>query len=119
MTPCSSSMGLESALPGGNAGAGNCPPSAAPPGTYAFCVGRLDGARVTGSGELVLIRLKPRAGVTSGTTRIELDRIASNEAAPPEISFMTNLLLLPYVPSPNGNTIQNAYGATITIRPGS
>lgn len=82
------------------------------PGFYPFRLGRRDGARVSGSGELFLIRLKPRPGVTSGTTRIELEPIVAN---PGGFTYMTPLWLSPYNPS-RGNTIENTYGATITIR---
>jgi hypothetical protein len=84
------------------------------PGTFPFAVRRNDQARVTGSGELVLLRLRPRTGITAGTTRIELEPFLANEGGP--FPFMTPLLLFPYQP-PRGNQIENAYGGSIEIRP--
>jgi hypothetical protein len=99
------------------------------PGLYPFFVGRAGDERVQGSGELFLARFQPRAGVTSATTRIELAPFNANEAGPVQVSFITPLLMGPYylppIPSgginsqPRGNVIDNAYGATVTIRPGS
>jgi hypothetical protein len=102
---------------GGNSG-GNVDNGGWPevPGTFPFGARRNDQARVTGSGELVLLRLRPRTGITTGTTRIELEPFLANEGGP--FPFMTPLLLFPYQP-PRGNQLQNAYGATIAIRPGS
>lgn len=85
------------------------------PGTFPFHVQRNDRTLVTGSGELVLLRLRPRTGITSGTTRIELEPFLANAGRP--FSFMTSLWLDPYLPA-RGNQIENAYGATIAIWPG-
>ena len=85
------------------------------PGTFPFRVQKNDPTRVTGSGELVLLRLRPRTDVTSGTTRIELEPFLANEGA--AFPFMTSLLLSPYQPH-RGNQIENTYGATIAIWPG-
>ena len=87
------------------------------PGLYPFFVGR-DGPPAQGSGELFLARFQPRAGVTSATTRIELVPFNVSEAAGPRYTFVTPLLMGPYSQD-RGNLIENAYGATITIRPGS
>jgi hypothetical protein len=107
-------------LLGGNSGATPCRTNGIEmPGTVPFCISRIDRARVTGSGELFLVRLKLRPGVTSGTSRIELVPFRANEGGPALATFMTSLLLFPYEPGPGGNVIENAYGATITIRPGS
>ncbi len=80
------------------------------PGIYPFCVLSRSPANVTGSGELILIRFKPRPGVTSATTRVELVPFQSN-------GYTTTLDMLPG-PSTT-NKIQNTYGATVTIRPGT
>ncbi len=104
-------------LLGGNEG-GRIGPGAREqlPDTLPFIVSRTDQTLVTGSGELILVRLTPRPGVTTGSTRIELDEIVANEGGP--FPFLTRLLLSPYAPS-DGNQIENAYGGTVTIRPGS
>jgi len=83
------------------------------PGLYPFFVTR--GDNVQGSGELLLARFQPRAGVTSATTRIEL---VPFDVGPERggIPYTTTLLLYPYG---RRNMIDNTYGATITIRPGS
>ena len=88
----------------------------AQPGLYPFYVFR-NGATVQGSGELFLATFKPRPGVSSTTTRIDLVPFNASEADP-RLSFMTPLLIFPYLQS-RGNVIDNAYGGTITIRPGS
>ena len=80
------------------------------PDIYPFCVLSRSAANVTGSGELILIRFKPRPGVTSATTRVDLVPFQSN-------GYTTTLDMLPG-PSTT-NKIQNTYGATVTIRPGS
>jgi hypothetical protein len=104
-------------LLGGNAGGRVSAPGNWPemPGTFPFQVQKNDPTPVTGSGELVLLRLRPRMDVTSGTTRIELEPFLANEGG--AFPFMTSLLLSPYQPH-RGNQIENAYGATIAIRPG-
>ena len=102
---------------GGNSGAdfGYTPLE---PGKIAFFVQRLDSMLVQGTGELFLLRLRPVAGVTSGTTRIDFEPWVANErgqaGAPP---FSTLLLFVPF--SSRGNVVENTYGATVTIRPGS
>ena len=110
-------------LLGGNSAAGACVPRDPQiPDTHAFCVRRLDSTRVTGSGEIYLVRLKPRSGVTSGTSRIELVPFLANSGGtgvPSLATFVTRLWLFPYIPGERGNVIQNAYGATVTISPGS
>lgn len=85
-------------------------------GRFAFGVRRNDGVRVQGSGELFILRLKPVAGVTAGRTRIDLEPFLANDGG--FMPFMTQLLLSPYVPTV-GNLLENAYGGTITIRPGA
>ena len=102
---------------GGNAGAevGHQADVAREAGKFAFGVRRNDGVRVQGTGELFIIRLKPVTGVTTGRTRIDLEPFLANEGG--FNPFMTQLLLSPYLPT-IGNQLQNAYGATITIRPG-
>ena len=92
------------------------PNTVAQPGLYPFYVWR-NGVTVQGSGELFLATFKPRPGVTSTTTRIDLVPFNASEADP-RLSFMTPLLIFPYLQS-RGNVIDNAYGGTITIRPGS
>jgi hypothetical protein len=101
---------------GGNAGAnfGRDSRGTDAPGEYPFVISRIDLARVTGSGELFLLRLRPRPGVNTGTSRIELVPIRTNDLA--EIFYMTPLLMSPYRPS-GPNPIENAYGAMIRIRP--
>ena len=88
-----------------------------PRGVYPFFVSRTGSGRnnVQGSGELFLARFQPRPGVTSATTRIELapfDVGAELGGA----TYVTTLLLSPYG---RRNMMDNTYGATITIRPGS
>ncbi len=85
------------------------------PGTFPFYVQRNDQTLVTGSGELVLLRLRPRTGVTAGTTRIELEPFLANEGG--AVSFVTSLWIQPYLPH-RGNQIDHACGATIAIWPG-
>ena len=78
---------------------------------HAFCIRRLDSSRVTGSGEIYLVRLKPRSGVTSGTSRIELVPFLANSGGtgvPSIATFITRLWLFPYVAGERGNVIQNA-----------
>jgi hypothetical protein len=108
-------------LLGGNSLAGMCVPRDPEiPDTFPFCIGRLDRARVTGSGEIILVRLKPRSGVTSGTTRVELVPFLANSGGtgvPTIATFTTSLWLFPYIPGARGNVFQNVYGATVTIRP--
>ena len=110
-------------LLGGNSAAGACAPrNPQVPDTFAFCIGRLDQTRVTGSGEIYLFRLKPRSGVTSGTSRVELVPFLANSGGtgvPSIVTFVTPLWLFPYVPGERGNVIQNSYGATVTISPGN
>ena len=92
------------------------------PGTYYFSIHRRDPTRATGSGELFLMRFRPREGVTQATTRMELMPILANaggRTTPTPATFMTTLWMFPYIPGPRGNKIQNTYGATITIRPGN
>lgn len=106
-------------LMGGNAGANGGHLSSVPPepGRFVFGAQRLDDMRVQGTGELFLLRLKPVSGVTSGTTRIDLEPFIANEraqvGAPP---YSAQLQLVPF--SSRGNVLENVYGATITIRPG-
>ena len=66
---------------------------------------------------MFLATFRPRPGVTSTTTRIELVPFNAGEADP-RLSFITPLLIFPYLQS-RGNVIDNAYGATMTIRPAS
>jgi hypothetical protein len=90
-----------------------CPPILPEsPGIYPFCVARKDDKQVTGSGELFLLRFKPRPGITAGATRIELVPHKAHQQ-----NYTTPLQLLPFFPS-GTNKIQNSYGGTITIRPG-
>ena len=108
-------------LLGGNSAAASCAPRDPQiPDTFAFCIGRIDRAPVTGSGEIFLVRLQPRSGVTSGTSRVELVPFLANSGGtgvPSIVTFTTSLWLFPYVPGERGNVIQNTYGATVTIRP--
>lgn len=85
------------------------------PGTYPFSVDRDDRSVATGSGELFLIRVKPRAGITAGASRIEMIPFKSNDSS---VTFMPTVLLVPFRPPP-AIKVDNVYGATITIRPGS
>jgi hypothetical protein len=88
-----------------------------PNGVYPFFVSRAGNGRntVQGSGEILLARFHPRAGVTSATTRIELAPFDVDPALG-GASYVTTLLLSPYG---RRNMIDNTYGATVTIRPGS
>ena len=90
---------------------GCCTPGEAPiqpqAGTFPFSVQRMPGTPlVSGSGEIVLLRLLPRDGVTSGTSRIEFVQIAP-PLFPEVIRFR---------PSPTYTVPQNVYGGTVTIR---
>jgi len=90
---------------------GCCTPGEAPiqpqAGTFPFSVQRMPGTPlVSGSGEIVLLRLRPRDGVTSGTSRIEFVQIA-----PP---FFPEVIR--FRPFPTYTVPQNVYGGTITIR---
>jgi hypothetical protein len=87
------------------------------PGLYPFFVGR-NAPKVQGSGELFLARFSPRAGVTSATTRIELMPFNASEAEDARFNFIASLLTGPFAAAPK-NMIDNVYGATVTIRPGS
>lgn len=74
-----------------------------PPGSYTFLVSRENGSPpISGSGEIFLLRLKPRQGVVSGTSRIQF---AQFNQFPP-------VYLSPNVARP----LDNLYGGTVTIR---
>lgn len=82
------------------------------PGSYPFFVVRDDGSRNTGSGELFLIRLKPVAGVTAGTTRVRFVEELQNKGGFPFTAF---IVLSPFSPT-RGSTVENVYGGTVTIQ---
>lgn len=76
-------------------------------GTLPFSVQRRpETATVSGHGEILLVRLRPRDGVTDGSTRIEFTTIA-----PPYFPEVIRLRPFPRYPVP-----QNIYGGTVTIR---
>ncbi len=75
-------------------------------GTFPFSIQRRPGTPlVSGSGEIVLFRLVPRAGVTSGTSRLDFIPISP--------LFPELIRLRPF---PTYAVPQNVYGGTITIR---
>lgn len=99
---------------GGNTGGASCGSRLNDQGTFEFCAGNRDrAARSTGTGEFFLLRLKPRAGVTQGTTRIDFEQFTANEGA--AFTWPTFVLFSPYTPA--RPVIPPVFGATITIRP--
>jgi hypothetical protein len=83
-------------------GEANVPPL---PGSFPFSVQRSPGSpQLTGSGEILRIRLRPRDGVTQGTGRVD---IISVGIFPEVVRFRP----LPTYPVP-----QNIFGGTFVIR---
>lgn len=78
------------------------------PGTFPFQITRNDNPRVQGSGELILVRLRPRQGVVSGTTRIELAPFVTPS------NTLVAMELFPPLPT-RTNQLDNVYGATIKM----
>lgn len=95
-----------------------CPETRTAPvgrGIYAFCVGRADGERVTGKGEIAVLRFRSRPEIKMGASRLDLVSFVANEGAKiPSFPFTTQLVIYPYR---RASYNQKVYGTTVNIQP--